>query len=200
MLEVALGLVAYFGSVASILGLGFLLDEHRSAKFKEFRRRVGKELAETASHDLSFWMHETNQAFLNAFDFLYSRKEMPSSHLETPGPLYEQAIWSGLLLSPVLLLLLRVISLVREGQINTVDLLLFAIILAFSVSLSVGIIIRLCFRTQIGTIFLRELIIPVVFSVMPPFHHTVEGWVLVKIAGVFAGIMALSIGIGICIW
>jgi hypothetical protein len=104
----------------------------RDPKTKELRDQFGKWLSEQGGRTLTLTarLQETNQAFFDLFDRIFG----------ATGSVIERSIWLGLLLSPVTLVGTRIPVMVgSEAPFkDAADSLLFAISLAFSVSLGVA--------------------------------------------------------------
>jgi hypothetical protein len=116
--------------VWGLIQIGRHFDEEDDPKTKERRKQVGRWLSGQGGSPLENQLKETNQTFLYLFDRIFCAKQSVMGDI----------IWSGLLLSPIVLVGIRLPALVGAefAFVDPADSLLFAILLAFSVSLGVA--------------------------------------------------------------
>ena len=107
---------------------------------ERYRESLGRMLSES---NATAWARATNQWFLGGFDKLFGAR----------GTLIEQSIWKGLLLSPAMLALARVLSLANGTGRTTEELLLFAITMAFSIAFGIALGHVLANRSSSAIVF-----------------------------------------------
>jgi hypothetical protein len=189
---------AWISSVISLLGITWILiqigshfDKEDDPKTKERRKQLGEWLSGLGAHTLETRLQETNQTFFFLFDRLFGAKKS----------VIEQGIWAGLLVSPVILAGLRIAGGFFEE--DSTDLLLFAILIAFSVSLGVIIgrsLIAHGYSIVVGIVLSLSFILGMVLGTGIVLTPEIVLGIAVGIVGVVGIIIALIHVLGIGGW
>lgn len=142
---------------------------------ERYRESLGRMLSES---NATAWARATNQWFLGGFDKLFGAR----------GTLIEQSIWKGLLLSPAMLALARVLSLANGTGRTTEELLLFAITMAFSIAFGIALGHVLANRSSSAIVFGIVIVIGIGSGSV---NSIVNGGIGIAVVSI------ISIGIGI---
>ena len=113
---------ALVGCIGAFLQIGRNFDKEDDPKISALKAQFGRWLAGQGTGDLTAEVQQTSQAFFAVFDRIFGGR----------STLVERGIWTGLLFSPAMLLLIRVTLLVApsEALAQTTDLLFLSIIMA----------------------------------------------------------------------
>ena len=145
---------------------------------ERYRESLGRMLSES---NATAWARATNQWFLGGFDKLFGAR----------GTLIEQSIWKGLLLSPAMLALARVLSLANGTGRTTEELLLFAITMAFSIAFGIALGHVLANRSSSAIVFGIVIVIGI-----GSVNSIVNGGIGIAVVSIISIGIGIGIGIG----
>ena len=138
--------LAWIGTIALLVGIiwpliqmGKHFDTEDDANMVQRREQLGQWLSGKGERSLEIRLQETSKTFLYLFNRWFGAR----------GSIIQDAIWSGLILSPIILVGIQIpvlLGVEAGGSFgldigrDTADLLILAILLAFGISFVVGIV------------------------------------------------------------
>lgn len=173
-------LAALLTSIWVLLQMGLYFDKDDDPNIRALKSLLGRRLAGRETANLTAQVQQTSQAFFALFERLFGGQ----------GTLLERGIWTGLLFSPAMLLLIRTALLVAPGEARpqTADLLLLAIVLA--ILLTLAAILGYLMDRRIHFLVLGGVLVGVLYGVLGGVLYGILGSVLYGVHyGVSVGVL-----------